>query len=678
MASNASPSLPHRTVSTIRTSVSAGSSVGNSGTAAASYRAGGQAAPATPGGGPHTPVRTTPSAFSSPSTLRAEEETIVIEVGARYLRIGLAGDVVCRGTVAFGPDQQRRVGDLRVWHEDYHHDWRRAGEDGAGRTWDTAYELWQMDVRNIDAGLISDKLERALREAFTKFVQAHYSPLYYIDIVLTYADIDRYLLIDSRPRRMVAVLPPSIPHPLLSTTLDTIFGRFQSPSVSLLSAPVAAAVAAGLRSALVVDLGWAETVVTSVYEYREVSSSRSMRAGRLLVQNVHDLLAAIISPDYDEKDAKGTPVVTSPSARANREHLLSFDECEDVSARLVWCRQTESGPSKDNARPTAATQPAEGGLATVAETDETEEDGHSTRPGTGSSRANGSRTTSVPLQSCTPPKTLNVSFDQLAEPCETTFFGGTGEGLDIPASWDDEELPIPLLIFRHLLHLPVDVRAVCMARIIFVGGCTGVLGLRGRIFDEVARLVAEQGWDGVRGKGVEQYKANARIQQKKKKRGGRDKSPISPTSSADSGESADGVWHDAANAQPERDPVEEELRNTRTRSDSTAPAVPGGQPQQQGHVNGQMRAAETLGAWSGASLLAQLRVPALAVVDKEQWAQQGGVLGAVRPSDVDAKQQMQRQSMGHGGLLRSVVGGGSGGASGSGAASWTLGSWGVV
>ncbi|KJR85424.1 uncharacterized protein SPSK_08753 [Sporothrix schenckii 1099-18] len=666
MASNASPSLPHRTVSTIRTSVSAGTGVGSAGAAASSYRTGGQAAPTTPGGGPHTPVRTTPSAFSSPSALRAEEETIVIEVGARYLRIGLAGDVVCRGTVAFGPDQQRRVGDLRVWQEDYQYDWRRAGEDGAGRTWDTAYELWQMDVRNIDAGLISDKLERALREAFTK--------------------------------RMVAVLPPSIPHPLLSTTLDTIFGRFQSPSVSLLSAPVAAAVAAGLRSALVVDLGWAETVVTSVYEYREVSSTRSVRAGRLLIQSVHDLLAGVIAPEYQEKDAKGRPVAATPSARANREHVLSFDECEDVAARLVWCRQTENGPSKNNARPAAAALPTEGVLATVAETDETEEDGHSTRPGTGSSGANGARTTSVPLRSCSPPKTLSLSFDQLAEPCETTFFGGMGEGLDIPASWDDEELPIPLLIFRHLQHLSVDVRAVCMARIIFVGGCTGVLGLRGRIFDEVARLIDEQGWEGVRGKGFAQYKASAKLQKKKKgtpnsRKSGRDGAsdvnananadgngshPISPTSSADSAESADGVWHDAANARPEIDPVEEELRKTRMRSDSTAPAVSGGQPQQQGHINGQMRAAETLGAWSGASLLAQLRVPALAVVDKEQWTQQGGVLSAVRPSDVDAKQQMQRQSMGHGGLLRSVVGGGLGGASGSGTASWTLGSWGVV
>ena len=503
---------------------------------------------------------------------------------------------------------------------------------------------------------------------------------------------------------MVVVLPPAIPLPLLSTTLHTIFSRFQSPSVSLLSAPVAAAVAAGLRSALVVDLGWAETVVTSVYEYREVSSTRSVRAGRMLVQSVHDLLAGLIDPEYSDKDATGMPVAT------RKEHLLSFPECEDVTKRLVWCRQAESGPSKENARPAAVAQPTDGGLATVAETDENEEDGHSTRPDTSPPRASGSRTTHIPLQSCVPPRMLELAFDRLAEPCENTFFGGTGEGLDIPASWDDDELPVPLLVFRHLARLPIDVRAVCMDRIIFVGGCTSVLGLRARIFDELARLIAEHGWDGVRGKGYDQYKAHAKLHQRKKAQGSKGPSSgrggkggdvgdggvggdgggggdggsslLSPTASSDSGDSGDSgdvVWHDAANALPEPDPVEDELRKVRARSDSTAPSVPGGQPQAQGHINGHMRAAETLGAWSGASLLAQLRVPALSVVDKDQWAQQGGVLGAVRPGDVDTKQLMQRQSMGHGGLLRSVVGGGSGGGTtGSGAGNWTLGPWGVV
>ncbi|CAK7268060.1 hypothetical protein SEPCBS119000_002869 [Sporothrix epigloea] len=659
MASDANPLLPHRTVSTIRTSISGGSNIGNTGAAASSYRSSGQAAPTTPSGGPHTPIRTATSAFSSPSTLRAEEETIVIELGARHLRIGLAGDVVCRGTVSFGPEQQRRVGDLRIWQDDYHPDWRRVGEDGSGRTWDTAYELWQMDVRHIDAGLISDKLERALREAITK-----------------------YLLIDSRPRRVIAVLPPAMPLPLLSTTLDTIFSRFQSPSVSLLSAPVAAAVAAGLRSALVIDLGWAETVVTSVYEYREISYTRSVRAGRMLVQAVHDLLAGLIDPTYAEQDAKSVSLSASPSGRASREHLLSFPECEDVMQRLVWCRQTESGPSKENARSAAVALSADGGLATVAESDETEEEGNSMRPSSNTLRSNSSRTTEVPLRSCRSPKTLKLTFDQLAEPCEATFFGGNGEGLDIPASWDDEELPVPLLIFRHLAHLPIDVRAVCMARMIFTGGCTGVLGLRGRIFDEVARLISEQGWDGVRGKGHDQAKANAELHRKKKAENGMERSSkgdlVPPTSLAGSGESGDAVWHDAANAQLEADPVEEEMRKTRARSDSTSPAVSGGQSLVQGHINGRMRAAETLGAWSGASLLAQMRIPTLSVVDREQWTQQGGVWGAVRPSDVDTKQQIQRQSMGHGSLLRNTVGGGTSSSTGSGVGNWTLGPWGVV
>lgn len=676
MASNDSTFLPHRTVSTIRTSISAGSSVGSAGATGSSYRSGGQAIPITPGGDPHTPVRTTPSAFSSPSTLRAEEETIVIELGARHLRIGLAGDVVCRGTVDFGPEQQRRVGDLRMWQEDYHQDWRRVGEDGSGRTWDVAYELWQMDVRNADAGLISDKLERALREAFTKLV---ISPL----IKRTsWSNVTRYLLIDSRPRRIIAVLPPAIPLPLLSATLDTIFSRFQSPSVSLLSAPVAASVAAGLRSALVIDIGWAETVVTSVYEYREISLTRSVRAGRMLVQAVHDLLAGAIDKRYAEQDARRVPPLSTPSARASKEHLLSFSECEDVTERLVWCRQNESGPSKDNAKPAGAALSTGRGLATVAEIDETAEEGSLIKPNHSSVRLRNSSTTEVPLRSCIPPRTVRLSFDQLAEPCETTFFGGTGEGLDIPASWDDEELPVPLLIYRHLARLPIDVRAVCMARMIFVGGCTGVLGLRGRIFDEVARLISEQGWDGVRGKGYDQVKANAEPHRKSKAQKSNRKSSegdlVSPTSSAASGESGDAIWHDAANAQPELDPVEEEMRKARARSDSTLPAVSSDQPQVYGHVDGRMRAAETLGAWSGASLLAQLRVPALSMVDREQWTQQGGVWGAVRPSDVDTKQQVQRQSMSHGGLLRNAVSGGSSGTTGSGAGSWTLGPWGIL
>src|SRR5271167_4839021 len=116
--------------------------------------------------------------------------------------------------------------------------------------------------------------------------------------------INRYLLIDSRPRKMALVLPSALPRPLLSSILDTIFNNFQSPTISLLSAPVLATVAAGLRAALVVDIGWAETVVNSIYEYREVQCRRSIRASKLLGQEMLKLLEEGILRMFPDK-AKG-------------------------------------------------------------------------------------------------------------------------------------------------------------------------------------------------------------------------------------------------------------------------------------------------------------------------------------------------------------------------------------
>ena len=44
---------------------------------------------------PHTPLRPlSSSAFGSPSSLRADEDVIVLELGARNLRIGFAGDAI--------------------------------------------------------------------------------------------------------------------------------------------------------------------------------------------------------------------------------------------------------------------------------------------------------------------------------------------------------------------------------------------------------------------------------------------------------------------------------------------------------------------------------------------------------------------------------------------------------
>lgn len=115
--------------------------------------------------GPSTPLRPITSNYGSPSNLRADEELIIIEFGTRKIQVGFSGDAAPRGCVWFGPEQQRRAGDFRTWQTDYRHNWRSTA---AGGLWGKDQELWQYDVRGLDLNLVGDKLEKALREAFTK------------------------------------------------------------------------------------------------------------------------------------------------------------------------------------------------------------------------------------------------------------------------------------------------------------------------------------------------------------------------------------------------------------------------------------------------------------------------------------------------------------------------------
>ncbi|KAM7220893.1 hypothetical protein V8F06_003787 [Rhypophila decipiens] len=568
--------LPHRSVANIKSPPPLGAGSG-------------------PGGsGPTTPTRPIISTFASPSSLRAEEDVIIVEFGTRKVQVGFAGDAAPRGTVWFGPELQRRVGDFREWQPGYVPDWRKSASGGL---WGAEYELWCNEVRGQDMGLVRDRVERALREAFTK-----------------------YLLIDSRPRRMVCVLPSDLPIPLLSAVLDSVFTRFQPPTVSLLSPTVSLAVAAGVRSALVVDLGWNETVVTGVYEYREVYRARSIRGGRKLTEQTHDFLARHI-PQTEEKE-KAESAQSVP-----REHVLSFEECNGIANRLVWCKPASLGMSMAELGE---------GLPTVQEHEESDEESENA---TRKTRAVVDITLTSPQQAVS----FQLPFESLAEPCETAFFDSRYSA----CSFDDEELPIHLLVYQSLLKLPLDVRSICMSRIIFTGGGANVLGLRQRIFDEVSHLVQTRGWDPVTGKGVDQLRSNPKL----KKRGTRQAGNGPVGVQQQNGGEQDGVWHDAANVTHESDPIEEQLKKGTDKRP---------------RVEGELRAIESVGTWSGASLMTHLKIAAVATIDRELWLQHG-VLGACKPGDVDSKAH-QRQSIGAGGLMR-----GAGGSS-----SWTLGVWGTT
>lgn len=137
MASGTGPSLAHRSVSNIRTVSSH------------------QATPQTP----HTPPRTISGSYGSPASIRADDDYLLIEIGARHVRVGFAGDGAPKVVLPCGPDEQRRVGDFRQWTGPV-----------AREPWAREHEIWRYDLRDFDLGLFQDKLDRVLRDAFTRFV----------------------------------------------------------------------------------------------------------------------------------------------------------------------------------------------------------------------------------------------------------------------------------------------------------------------------------------------------------------------------------------------------------------------------------------------------------------------------------------------------------------------------
>lgn len=387
-----------------------------------------------------------------------------------------------------------------------------------------------------------------------------------------------------------------------------------------------AAFAAGTRSALVVDLGWHETTVTAVYEYREVQSWRTTRAGKLLVEETYELLLGTV---------RGHQTTTAPAGRGQDRLLdesISFEECEEVATRMLWCKGAARQPHRKT---------AEEGLPTLHEHEEEEEEeippteDHSPM--------------SITLNSCKPPRTVEIPFSQLAEPCETTFF----ETRLSPTSFDDHELPVHLLAYRALLQLPLDVRAICMSRIIFTGGCSHIFGLRGRIFDEVSIQAEEQGWDPVRGRAAEERKTKPKLNRGTSFQTNNGAVPVvtQPNTTNGNGESTEPPIK-AADAPQEVDHVENLIKKER----NYKPVV-------QGHL----RAIDTLGPWRGGSLATQMNIPALATIDRDVWLQQG-VNGASRPGEVDIK-TASRQSMGPSGLMRGQA---------SQPNNWTLGVWGTL
>jgi actin-related protein len=453
---------------------------------------------------PHTPLLThsLSNQLASPgASYRADDDTLLYELGSRSFRAGFAGDSAPRCIIPFGPDQLRRLNDFTTKPTPL-----RSEND-----WARDWELWDMDIRNMNLGLIEDKIERAIRSAHAN-----------------------YLMLDQRPRKVFLLLPSALPHPLVSLTLNVVFNAFQPAAVQLWTPPILCAVSAGLRSALVIDIGWHETTVTALYEYRDVFHRTSTRAAKLLTRNMADTL---------RKHA--------PSSGA-----ISFDTAEDIVARMAWCRNSPGQHASDS-----VTLPL----------------GHASS---------------------------QVPFTCLADPVEEAFFSAP-----VPLEHtDDHDLPLHLLAYKCLLSLPLDVRAICVSRILIAGDVSDLPGLKPRLLREIESTVNTKGWDPVMNYGS----ATEKRQQSAKQQTIALPTRMKPPDASDPGKHLTPQSDEqpvARNAPQERDEVAEKLQREVLKRGIT--------------IQGEVRGVETLGAWAGASLVASLKVDAAFEIKRDDFLKHG-------------------------------------------------------
>lgn len=394
-----------------------------------------------------------------------------------------------------------------------------------------------MDVRDQDLGLAEDKLERALREANVK-----------------------YLMLDSKPRKAVLAVSPCLPLPLLELALNTIFNGSQPSSVALLGAPLLCTVAAGLRSALVVDIGWHETVITGLFEYREVLQRRTNRGGKTLTKEM-------------------SVVVKNRAAKSGCTDKMSFEDAENLCIRLAWCQNRKTP-------------------ATGSDTPETTDDGPEAEP------------LSIPISKTSPTTTVSLPFAELSLPAEKAFFSEASTA-------DDNDQPLHLLAWKCLLALPLDVRSICMSRIVVTGGASAVPGLQTRLVEEIDQVIATRGWDPVANYGsarkpwrevLRERKGTATLSLRPKPPEGTDEGRTDVQCETAGMKAAPKIR--ASEAKHDEDEITARLERA---------AAKGREPT----VKAVVRGVNTLGAWAGASLIGGLRVQGVVECSRDDFLKNG-------------------------------------------------------
>jgi hypothetical protein len=176
-------------------------------------------------------------------------------------------------------------------------------------------------------------------------------------------------------------------------------------------------------------------------------------------------------------------------------------------------------------------------------------------------------------------------------------------------------------------------------------------GLKTRLLKELEALVQIRGWNPVNSYGKASARHEERVRTRRddaetRKQEGEDDFPetLDPTASLPP--------IPASRQEQEEDTIDTKLAHLAIRNGAPPTCS----------IGGTIRGVETLGAWAGASLVAQQRIKGIVEIDRDRYLQHG-LQGASREKEVSVV--AQRQSMGP-----NIIKG-----AGGERASWTLGVW---
>ncbi|KAJ3161009.1 Actin- protein 10 [Geranomyces variabilis] len=178
------------------------------------------------------------SSFQRQRSIYTTEDRIVLDLGSLYWKCGFSGEprprhILPTRTVALAPGPAAREGCCSPG---------------------TIQPLWDLNFGNAHLPLLRNILARLLRELY-----------------------HRYLLIDSKARKVVLCEGPLFPTAIKQVIADILFRELEVPSINFVPASVAALLTGGNTTGLVVDCGNLETTALLVYD------------GRALIYNVQSI-----------------------------------------------------------------------------------------------------------------------------------------------------------------------------------------------------------------------------------------------------------------------------------------------------------------------------------------------------------------------------------------------------